>query len=105
MISKLIKEYPSRTTIKDIEKEIREEDGYYTLAFTEVNSIVDVVVAKREPNENDKLLHVHDTDFVLKVCADFEVKAKIMQSAGETSWHEYTITKFKKKENDNNEVQ
>jgi hypothetical protein len=102
MISKLVKEYPSGTTIKDIEKEIRKEDGYYTLVFTEEHKVI--LAATHEPNENDKLLHVHDTDSVLKVCADFEVKAKIMQSAGKTSWHEYTITKSKK-ENDNNEVQ
>lgn len=100
-MSKLVKEYPSGTTIKDIEKEIREEDGYYTLVFAEEHK---VILATHEPNEIDKLMHVHDTDSVLKVCADFEVKAKIMQSSNRTTWHEYTITKFKK-ENDNNEVQ
>ena len=71
MISKLIKKYPSGTTIKDIEKEIREEDGYYALVFTEEHEFI---VATHEPNENDRLLHAHDTDSVLKVCADFEVK-------------------------------
>ena len=100
MISKLIKEYPSGTTIKDIEKEIREEDGYYILVFAEEHK---VILAMHESNEIDKFLHVHDTDSVLKSCADFEVKAKIMQSSNGTTWHEYTITKFKK-ENDNNEV-
>lgn len=100
MISKLIKKYPSGTTIKDIEKEIREENGYYALVFAEEHEFI---VATHEPNENDRLLHAHDTDSVLKVCADFEVKTRITQSSNGTTWNEYTITKFKK-ENDNNEV-